>query len=245
MVIVLRIVKKNTLGFDMKGILMKFYLPILMVIMLSSASQALTLKKGQVIGGDGSIHDGASPEMQEQLIKNAQKTDFFGNKKGAGVVGGNLFVIVDDEAVFVPLSELAGKSKEGLTNVVREYIVSHLVTNMTAKHIAEEGSIDKETLEQFESMDIANDEVTQQIANEVSEFAKYDIEKATAVLEASLNLATVDAANNAAREAAESAFEQAFEAANEVAAEAYDAVHGEGAYCEQDPNCEVWTPDSE
>ena len=222
----------------------------LYALLLASAiaampAQALTLKKGQIIGGDGNVHDGASPEMQSQLIKNAQKTDFFGNKKAAGVVGGNLFVIVEDDAVFVPLTELAGKSKEGLTEVVREYIVSHLVSNMTAKHIAEEGGIDKETLEQFESMDIANDEVTNQIANEVSEFAKYDIEKATAVLEASLNLATVDAANEAAREAAESAFEQAFEAANEVASAAYDAVHGEGAYCEQDPNCEVWTPDSE
>ena len=229
----------------MKVVTMKFYIAILTLILFSSTSHALTLKSGQVIGGDGSIHDGASPEMKSQLIKNAQRTDLFGNKKGAGVVGKNLFVIVEDEAVFVPLSELAGKSKEGLTNVVREYIVSHLVSNMTAKHIAEEGSIDRETLEQFEAMDIANDEVTQQIANEVSELAKYDIEKATAVLEASLNLATVDAANDAAREAAESAFEQAFEAANEVAAEAYDAVNGEGAYCEQDPDCEVWTPDSE
>ena len=228
-----------------KGIVMKLFISILAITLVSSTAQALTLKKGQVIGGDGAIHDGASPEMQSQLVKNAQKTDLFGNKKGAGVVGRNLFVIVEGDAVFVPLSELAGKSKDGLAEVVREYIVSHLVTNMTAKHLAEEGSIDQETLEQFESMDMANDEATMQIANEVSEFAKYDIEKATAVLEASLNLATVDAANEAAREAAESVFEQAFEAANEVAAEAYDAIHGEGAYCEQDPSCEVWTPESE
>lgn len=211
----------------------------------AGSAGALTLKKGQVLGGDGAIYDGASPEQQAQLIKNAQKEDFFGNKKSTGVVGGNLFVIVNDEAVFVPLSELAGKSKEGLTEVVKEYIVSHLMSDLKAKHIAEEGSLDAETLEQFESMDIANDEVTQQIASEVSEFAKYDLEAATAVLEASLDLATVDAANDAARQAAESAFEQAFEAATEIAAEAYDAVHGEGAYCEQDPSCEIWTPESE
>ena len=161
------------------------------------------------------------------------------------MVGGNLFVVVEGEAVFVPLSELAGKSKEGLTEVVKDYIVSHLMSDLKAQHIAEEGGIDAETLAQFESMDIANSEATQQIAAEVSEFAKYDIEKATAVLEASLNLATVDAANDAAREAAESAFEQAFEAAYEVASEAYDAVNGEGAYCEADPNCEIWTPESE
>ena len=206
-------------------------------------AHALTLKKGQVIGGDGGVYDGASPEQQAQLVKNAQKEDFFGNKKAAGVVGGNLFVIVEDEAVFIPLSELAGKSKSALTEVVKDYIVSHLMDDLKAKHLAEEGTLDAETLEQFESMDIANDEVTQQIASEVSDFAQYDIEKATAVLEASLNLATVDAANDAAREAAEAAFEQAYEAAVEVSAEAYDAIHGEGAYCEQDPNCEVWTGD--
>ena len=223
---------------------LKSYLILTMVAALSAGpAHALTLKKGQVIGGDGDVYDGASPEQQAQLVKNAQKEDFFGNKKAAGVVGGNLFVIVDDEAVFIPLTELSGKSKSALTEVVKEYIVSHLMDDLKAKHIAEEGKLDAETLEQFESMDIANDEVTQQIANEVSDFAQYDIEKATAVLEASLNLATIDAANDAAREAAEAAFEQAYEAAVEVSAEAYDAVHGEGAYCEQDPNCEVWTGD--
>lgn len=217
----------------------------LMILATAASASALTLKKGQVLGGDGAVYDGASPEQQAQLVKNAQKEDFFGNKKSTGIVGGNLFVIVEGEAVFVPLSELAGKSKEGLTEVVKDYIVSHLMSDLKAKHIAEEGSLDAETLEQFESMDIANDEVTQQIASEVSELAKYDLEAATAVLEASLDLATVDAANDAARQAAESAFEQAFEAASEIAAEAYDAVHGEGAYCEQDPSCEIWTPDSE
>ena len=222
---------------------MRYIALTLMAVLLSSNAYAMTLKKGQVIGGDGAGYDGASPQMQSQLAKNAQKTDFFGNKKSAGVVGQNLFVVVDNEAVFVPLSELAGKSKEGLQEVVREYIVSHLVNDMKAQHIAEEGSLDAETLAQFEEMDIANDEVTNQIADKVSEFAQYDIEKATAVLEASLNLATVDAANSAAREAAESAFEKAFEAANEVAAEAYDAVHGEGAHCMQDPNCEIYTPE--
>lgn len=217
----------------------------IMTALTAMPAQALTLKKGQVIGGDGDVYDGASPEREAQLIQNAQKEDFFGNKKSAGVVGSNLFVIVEDEAIFIPLTELAGKSKSALTKVVEDHIVSHLMGDLKAKHLAEEGELDAETLEQFESMDLANDEVTQQIANEVSELAQYDIEKATAVLAASLDLATVDAANSAAREAAEAAFEQAYEAAVEVASEAYDAVHGDGAYCEQDPSCEVWTPESE
>ena len=47
------------------------------LLFLSAPVHALTLKKGQVIGGDGAVYDGASPEQKSQLIKNAQKEDFF------------------------------------------------------------------------------------------------------------------------------------------------------------------------
>ena len=35
-------------------------------------------EKGQVIGGDGGVYDGASPEVQENLVANAKRT----GKKG-------------------------------------------------------------------------------------------------------------------------------------------------------------------
>ena len=34
------------------------------IALLASSAQALTLKSGQVIGGDGGVYDGASPEKQ-------------------------------------------------------------------------------------------------------------------------------------------------------------------------------------
>ena len=212
---------------------------------LASSAFALTLKSGQVLGSDGEVYDGASPEQAEQLAKNAQKKDFFGNQKSSGVVGQNLFVVVEGSVVFVPLTELQGKDRASVTQTVKDYITDHLVSALKAQHIAEEGKIDAETLKEFEALGDANSEYGAQVAQEVTEFAQYDIEKATAVLEATLDLATVDAANEAARQAAEATFEQAFEAAYEAASEAYDAVNGEGAYCEKDPNCEVWSPDSE
>lgn len=220
-------------------------LTITMVVSLSLPSQALTLKSGQVLGSDGNVYDGASPEQADQLVKNAQKEDFFGNKKSSGVVGSNLFVVVEGDAVFIPLAELRGRDKDGVTEVVKDYITSHLISHMTAQHIAEEGGIDAEALADFEKLGIENGEYTAEIAEQITEFAQYDVQRATELLEATLDLATVDAANDAAREAAESALEQAFEAAHSVAAEAYDAIHGEGAHCEQDPNCEIWTPDSD
>lgn len=46
---------------------------VLMVMMLTlSVARALTLESGQVIGGDGNIYDGASPEQKEVFIKRAK-----------------------------------------------------------------------------------------------------------------------------------------------------------------------------
>ena len=45
---------------------------ILIMASMMVLSMALTLKSGQVIGSDGQIYDGASPEKQEALIANAQ-----------------------------------------------------------------------------------------------------------------------------------------------------------------------------
>ena len=48
------------------------------LLFLSAPVHALTLKKGQVIGGDGAVYDGASPEQQSQLIKTLKKKTFLG-----------------------------------------------------------------------------------------------------------------------------------------------------------------------
>ena len=45
---------------------------LLVTIGMMQGATALTLKSGQVLGGDGEIYDGASPQQQEQLVKNAQ-----------------------------------------------------------------------------------------------------------------------------------------------------------------------------
>ena len=55
-----------------KGILDMKYIGMLValaVISLTVPAQALTLKKGQVIGGDGGVYDGASPQAKKALMK--------------------------------------------------------------------------------------------------------------------------------------------------------------------------------
>ena len=53
-------------------------------------SNALTFKKGQVLGSDGEVHDGASPEQQAALVEQSKQDGWFGKKKNSGVQGSNL-----------------------------------------------------------------------------------------------------------------------------------------------------------
>ena len=55
---------------------------------IASTSHALTFKKGEVLGPDGEIYHGASPEQMERLIERAAAEDM-----PAGVVGNNVFVV--------------------------------------------------------------------------------------------------------------------------------------------------------
>ena len=46
---------------------------LMVVLMTLSVARALTLESGQVIGDDGNIYDGASPEQKEVYIKRAKE----------------------------------------------------------------------------------------------------------------------------------------------------------------------------
>ena len=70
---------------------------------------ALMFKKCQVLGSDGEIHDGASPAQPEVLIKRAEE-----DGEMAGVLETNLYVVIDGEVIFVPLSDVRSKTKEGM-----------------------------------------------------------------------------------------------------------------------------------
>ena len=80
---------------------------------------ALTFKKGQVLGSDGEIHDGASPAQLEALIRRAEE-----DGEMAGVSGTNLYVVIDGEVTFIPLSDVRGKTKEGMKEVIAAHVLS-------------------------------------------------------------------------------------------------------------------------
>lgn len=184
--------------------------------------QALTFKSGEVLGADGKIYQGASPEVAENIAKAAQEEDFFGNKKTAGVVGKSVFIVVEDQTVFVPLSEIVGKSDDEITEVITNHIVTALTANLVAFHSADGATAaeaDEAVSRDLENIDLANDPYTRQVAAEAASVAAVDAGKAVDLVNATIALAVVDASNEAARVGAEAAFEAAFEAAQ-------DAVNG-------------------
>lgn len=98
------------------------------------AGSALTFKKGQVLGADGQIYDGASPEVQARLIAKAQD-----GGKSAGVTGRQLYVVVNDTITFVGLSDLAGKSEETVKEIIVEKVTETVSVALTEKALADAG----------------------------------------------------------------------------------------------------------
>ena len=96
----------------------RFIVTTLAAMLAVSGAHALTIKKGQVIGGDGGVYDGASPEQMEVYIERAKD-----GGDTAGLVGNNVFVVVGDDITFVAVQDLLGKTKEGQMNTIGDAVV--------------------------------------------------------------------------------------------------------------------------
>lgn len=129
---------------------------------IATGAQALTLKKGEVIGGDGKIYEGASPEVQENLIANAKRTG-----KNVGVSAGNVFVIVGEEVTYVSTKDLAGKSKDAMVEVVGNAVVEN-VTGVEGLTLEEIENISAETGISVENIQIV-EQITANFSEELAE----------------------------------------------------------------------------
>ena len=90
----------------------------------AAPATALTFKKGEVLGPDGNVYNGASPEQLDRLIERAAEQDM-----PAGLVGNNVFVVVEDKVSFVPVSDLRGKTKESQLLVIGDQVVQDITGN--------------------------------------------------------------------------------------------------------------------
>ena len=104
-----------------------FLIFLLMLPAVSSISFGLTLKKGEVLGPDGQTHLGASPVQLDRLVTKAKQTD-----EAAGVIGQNVFIVVEDGVVFIPVSDLAGRKKDAVERRITASVVARVVRNSTS-----------------------------------------------------------------------------------------------------------------
>ena len=150
---------------------------------LVSAAQALTLKSGQVIGGDGGVYDGASPEQQAALIARAQNGGDI-----AGVNGSSVFVVVGDTITYVPVDEIRGKSDDRMKEIIGDQVIQNVtgVEELTladvenATLLAEESGVPLEDLVSMDGLEGLDPEVLEEIQTVAAE-SGIDFENLVAV----------------------------------------------------------------
>ena len=115
-------------------------------------AQALTFKKGEVLGSDGNMYEGASPEQIERIIENARESEEIG-----GVMGNNVFVVVGENVIFIPVSDLRNLPKETQIAVVGDAVIQDLTGNddITFKQVSAVAEVSEGTGLSFE--EILND----------------------------------------------------------------------------------------
>ena len=133
-----------------------------------STAQALTLQSGQVIGGDGGVYDGASPEKQQALIEIAKNGGDI-----AGLTGNSVFVVVGETITYVPVDEIRGKSDERMKEIIGDEVIQNVtgVEDLTladvenATMLAESTGIPVDELVTLDSLEGLDPEVIDEIAS--------------------------------------------------------------------------------
>ena len=195
------------------------------IFTLPMTASALTFKKGQVLGPDGQVYDGASPQIRERLIAEAES-----GGKSAGVAAGQLFVVVKGTVTFVPLSDIAGKSEDSIKGIVVEKVTDTVTKALTIEALADAG-VEVENLSE-EALEAASEG---DIAAALDEIASADIasvaaaEAAEATKEAWVNISQEDLAEATAYAAEYAAQEAAKIAAAEDISAQLDALIASGA----------------
>ena len=192
------------------------------IFTLPMTASALTFKKGQILGPDGKVYDGASPQLRARLVAEAEA-----GGKSAGVAVGQLFVVVKGTVTFVPLTEIAGKSEESVKDIVVEKVTETVTKALTIEALADAG-VEVENLSE-EALEAASEG---DIAAALDEIANADIAgvaAAEATKEAWNNISQEDLAEATAYAAEFAAQEAAKIAAAENISAQLDALIASGA----------------
>ncbi|MGB2187302.1 MAG: hypothetical protein ACPH89_01250 [Candidatus Puniceispirillaceae bacterium] len=91
---------------------------------IATYAHALTFKKGEALGADGKVYEGASPDQIDRLVKQAHEAGDVG-----GVTGHSVFVVVGEEVTFNPINDLRGLPRETQIGVIGGAVVRDLTGN--------------------------------------------------------------------------------------------------------------------
>ena len=153
------------------------------LVLGASTAHALTLQSGQVIGGDGNVYDGASPEKQAALIANAQNGGDI-----AGLSGSSVYVVVGDTITYVPVAEIRDKSNDAMIEIIGDEVIQNVtgVSEITladienASMLAEDAGIPLEDILSSEGLEGIDPETLASIA-EVAQETGIDFDNLVAV----------------------------------------------------------------
>ena len=107
-----------------REVVMKKFLPrslfLIVVLILSQQAMALTFKTGEVIGSDGKVYEGMSPQNKENMLANVKPGEI-----KSGIHGKSFYVIFNDIVTTVPLSDLWKKTPEERMEMVWKAIIEN------------------------------------------------------------------------------------------------------------------------
>ena len=118
-------------------------------------AQALTLKKGQVIGGDGQVAAAHETKTAQKMIA----------KHGYFISGGTLAVAAGDQVIVLEMSDLIGKSQKQITEILGDEIAANYsdASNVTQAAANQAVSASRDAI----GNEVA-DKISRDVANEVA-----------------------------------------------------------------------------
>jgi hypothetical protein len=135
-----------------------------------SASASITLQSGQVIGPDGAIYDGMSPQTEAALLESIEP-----GETRVGVVNNSLYVIVNDEITTVPLSDLQSLDSDSRLEYIKDAIKSDYLESGSIElsdslnHSEVERELEHQSSELESEMERYSSEIESEIAKHETE----------------------------------------------------------------------------
>ena len=133
----------------------KYIIASMAVALMMSNASALTLKKGEVIGGDGAVTAAHETQTAKKMIA----------QHGYFISGGTLAVAAGDNIIVLEMKDLIGKSQKEITAILGEEIASNYSDASNVTQAAEQQAV----LASREAIgnEVA-DKISRDVANEVA-----------------------------------------------------------------------------